>query len=81
MVDSEYSTENYKTLKISIETITKSPEIISSVPDYFKTKNCKNAVKKLRFLLRYVPNWCKTQIICDSCCKKWWNTKICFWQL
>ena len=31
-----------------------------------KLKKRKNAVKKLRFFKRYVPNWFKTQRICDK---------------
>ena len=47
----------YKSLNISIGTAMKNPEILKFVPDHFKTKKmCKHAVKKLRYLLRYVPD-------------------------
>ena len=52
----------YKSLNISIGTIIKNPEIIKFVPDHVKTKKmCKHAVKKLHYLLRYVPDQYKTQ--------------------
>ena len=35
MVDSEYSTGNYKSLKISIGAIMKNPEMLRLVPDHF----------------------------------------------
>ena len=39
----------------------KNPEMLKFVPDHLKTKKiCKNAVKKLAFLLRYVSNRYKT---------------------
>ena len=42
MVNSKYSSDNYKTLKISIATIIKDPEMLKFVPDYRKTKKmCK----------------------------------------
>ena len=47
----------YKSVKISIGTIMKNPEISKFYPDHFKTKKmCINAVKKLPHLLRYVPD-------------------------
>ena len=47
----------YKSVKISIGTIMKNPEILKFDPDHFKTKKmCINAVKKLPHLLRYVPD-------------------------
>ena len=52
MVDNEYVTEGYKSLKISIETIMKNPEMLKFVPDHLKTKNmCKHAVKNLSLSL------------------------------
>ena len=39
MVDSEYSTDDYKSSKISIEAMMKNPEMPSLVPDHPKTKN------------------------------------------
>ena len=48
MVVSENSNDNCKTLKISIGTIIKNPEMLKFVPDHLKTKKmCKNAIKKL----------------------------------
>ena len=38
MVDSEYSTDNYKSLKISIGAIMKNPEMLRLVPDHLQTK-------------------------------------------
>ena len=55
MVDSEYSTGDYKSPKISIGAIMKNPKMLKFVPDYLKTKTiCKHGVKKLSFVLRYV---------------------------
>ena len=42
MVDSEYSLDKYKTLKISIGTIRKNPEILKSVPDHLSLQKCVN---------------------------------------
>ena len=57
MFDSEYSTGIYKSLNISIGTVTRNPEMLKFVPGHLKTKKmCKHAVKKLRFLIRYVPD-------------------------
>ena len=65
MVDSEYSTENYKPLKINIET--KNVEIIRFVPDYLKIKRLrKYAVKKLPHVIGHVPYQYKAQEICDK---------------
>ena len=56
MADSDYSTDNYKSLKISIGTVIKNPEMIRFIPYHHKTKSmCKNAVRKLPFVTRYVP--------------------------
>ena len=57
MVDSEYSTNNYRSLQISIGAITKNSEMLRLVPDYLKTKIMwENTIKKLSFLIRYVPD-------------------------
>ena len=41
---------------ISIGTVMKNPEMLRLVPDLFKTKKtCKNVVKKLSFVIRYIP--------------------------
>ena len=67
MVDSEYSTEDYKSPKINIGAIIKNPEILNFVSDYLKTKKlCKHAVTKLPFVIRYVPDPYKTQKMCDK---------------
>ena len=57
MVDSEYSMDIYKSVKIGIGTVMKNPEMLRFVPDHLKIKKmCKHAVKKLPFVLRYVPD-------------------------
>ena len=38
MVDSEYSTDNYKSSKISIGAIMKNPEMLRLVPDHLQAK-------------------------------------------
>ena len=72
MVDSEYVRGNYKTLKISIAAVIKNQGMIRFPPDYLKTKNiCKQVVKKLPFLIRYVPDEYKTQAnMWEKCCRK-----------
>ena len=51
MVDSEFSTNIYTLLNISIGIIMRNPEILKFVPDHLKTKKmCKHTVKKLPFL-------------------------------
>ena len=43
-------------LKTSIGAIMKNQGTLSLVPDYFETKRrCKHAVKKLPFVIRFVP--------------------------
>ena len=57
MVGSKYSPDNYETLKRSIGAKIKNPEMLRSVPDHLKIKKvCGNAVKKLPFAVRYVPD-------------------------
>ena len=52
----------YKSLNISIGIVTKNPETLKFVHDHLNTKKkCKHAVKKLPYLLRYVPDQYKTQ--------------------
>ena len=47
----------YKPLNISIGTVMKNPEMLRFVSHHLKTKNiCKHAVKRLPYLLRYVPD-------------------------
>ena len=57
MVDSEYSAGIYTSVKIYIGTAIKNPEILKFVLDHLKTKKIrKHAVKKLPFVIRYVPD-------------------------
>ena len=37
MVDSEYSMDTYKSVKISIGILMRNPEMLRPVPDYLKT--------------------------------------------
>ena len=49
MVDSEYSTNIYKSLTISIGAVIKSSKILKFVSEHFKTKTmCEHAVKNYR---------------------------------
>lgn len=51
-VDSENNHNNFKTLKLSIETIIKNTEMLKFVPHHLKTKkSCKNAGKKLLLVI------------------------------
>ena len=53
MVESEYSTDDYKSPKISIGAIIKNPKMLKFVTDHFKTKKiCKHALKKLAVLIK-----------------------------
>ena len=55
---SEYSRDDYKSSKITIEAMMKNPEMLRLVSDHLKTKKmCKDAVKKLSFVIQYVPDW------------------------
>ena len=40
MVDTEYSTDNNKSSKISIRTIMKNPKMLKFFPVHLKTKKC-----------------------------------------
>ena len=67
MVDSEYSTQNYKSPKLSITPVIKTPELLKFVTGHLETKKmCKHAVKKLPFVITYVPDQYKTYQICDN---------------
>ena len=47
--------------------IIKNPEMLKFVPDHLQTKKiCKNAVKKLPFVIMYVLDRCKTQEMYDK---------------
>ena len=66
MVDSECSTKDCKSSKISIGAIMKYPDMSKFVPDHLKTeKMSKHEVKKLPFVIQYVPDRYKTQQMCD----------------
>ena len=61
MVDSEYSTDNYKFLKMygSINKIYGNDKIRSW---HLKTKRiCKYAVAKMPFVIKDIPDWYQTQ--------------------
>ena len=56
-----------KSLNINIGTAIKNQEILKFVPDHLKNKKmCKYAVKKLPYLLLYVPDRYNTQHMCDK---------------
>ena len=50
MVDSKYSTDNYKSSKISIGVVIKNPELLKFVPDHLKTKRSVSIQLKYYFL-------------------------------
>ena len=51
----------HKPINTNIETVMKNPEIIKFVLNHLKTKQMFNyAVKKLLFVIRYVPGRCKS---------------------
>ena len=55
MVDTEYIPGNYKSLRISIGSIMKNPEILRLVLDHLKTKKMfKKAVSKSPFLISFL---------------------------
>ena len=57
MVGREYSPDNYKPLKISVSAIIKNPKMLRFFPDHLRiNKMCKNAVKKLQFVIRLFPD-------------------------
>ena len=67
MVDSGYSMDIYKSVKISIGTVMRNPEMFKFVPDHLKTKTCVSMqLKDYLFLIRYVPDQYKTQQMCDK---------------
>ena len=58
---------NSNLAKISIGEIIKDPEMFRLVIDNLKTKKMyKHTVKKLSFLIKYVPDRCKAQQLCDK---------------
>ena len=57
MFDSEYSTDEYKSSKISIAATIKNPNMLKFVPDHLKTKKmCKHSDKKFPFVIRFFPD-------------------------
>ena len=49
MVDSEYSMDTHKYMKISIGTVMRSPKMLKFFPDYFKTKKiCKKITLSIK---------------------------------
>ena len=53
MVDSDYSMNIYKSVKISIGIVMKNPEMLKFLHYHLKTKKmCQHEVKKLRYLSR-----------------------------
>ena len=47
----------HQPININIGTVMKNPEMLKFVPDHLKTKQmCSYAVKKLPFIIRYVPD-------------------------
>ena len=67
IVDPEYRIYIYKSVKINIGTVMKNGRMLQFTPDYLKTKTMwKNAVKKLLFLIRYIPDNYKIQQMCDK---------------
>ena len=67
MVDNEFSTNIYKSLKIIIGALMNNSEMLEFIYDHLKTKKvCKHAVKKMSFVTRYVPDQYKTQEMYDK---------------
>ena len=60
IVDSKNNPDNYRTLKITIGTIIKHPEMLRFVPV------CKTAVKKFPFVIKYGSDQYKTKEMCDK---------------
>ena len=57
----------YKYLNINIRTVMRNPEILKFVPNHFKTKiMCKHTVKKLSYLVRYLPGQYNAQQIFEK---------------
>ena len=47
----------HKLINTNIGTLMKNPEMLKFIPDHLKTKQmCNYAVKKLPFVIRYVPD-------------------------
>ena len=63
IIDNGYSTDDYKPSQISIGAMKKYPEMLKFAPDHLKTKH---TVKKWSLVIMYVPDWYKTQRMCDK---------------
>ena len=66
MVDSDYSPDNYKSLKMSIEVIIKNPEMLRLVLDHHKTQKMFKMQLKIAFVIRCVPDRYQTEEMCDE---------------
>ena len=67
MVDSEYSKNISKILKISIRAVMTNPGTLKFISNHlYIQKMCKTGVKKLPFVIRYVPDQYKTQHMFDK---------------
>ena len=57
------STDNCKPLKTNIGAKIINPQMLKFIPDHLKTKKmCKDTVKKLPLVIRFVPDRYKTQV-------------------
>ena len=67
----------YKSLNINIGIVMRFPEMLIFVPDHVQTnKMCKNAVKKLPSVIRYVPDRYKAQHYIGKDCIKTFCTSL-----
>ena len=63
MVDSEYSIDTYKSIKICIGTTMRNLEMLKLIPDHLKIKQiCNEAVLKL------IPDWFVTSKMLEVPC-------------
>ena len=66
-----------KSLNINIGIVMRFPEMLIFVPDHVQTnKMCKNAVKKLPSVIRYVPDRYKAQHYIGKDCIKTFCTSL-----
>ena len=57
----------YNSLNISFGIVMENWEMLKCVPNHLETKkSCKHVLKKLPYLLRYVPYRYKTRRLCDK---------------
>ena len=75
MVGSEYSTNNYKSLRINIGAIIKDPEMLRFVHDHLKTKMmckyktrqmCEDVILENGGTLKFVPDCYKNRKVCNK---------------